>query len=83
MTLLEFMNLLPSKEHQEELAASCKTSLSYLRLVALGHKRASISLAIAVSRLSNYAVTLESLRPDIEWNQWHTDIGAAINKEAA
>ena len=81
MELLEFINQKPPCE-LPDLASACGTSLMYLKQVARGHKKPNVKLSLNIARLSDYKVSLKSLRPDIDWVQWHQDIECDIKKAA-
>lgn len=81
MELLEFINQQPPCE-LPDLASACGTSLMYLKQVARGHKKPNVKLSLNIARLSDYKVSLKSLRPDIDWVQWHQDIECDIKKAA-
>lgn len=48
-------------------AARCGTSIGHLTNVAYGYRSCAESLAIAIERETGGAVTVEELRPDIDW----------------
>lgn len=52
----------------EALAAACKTKVIYLRHVALGHRKASTTLARLIEQHSGGKVTAAELRPDV-WGE--------------
>lgn len=81
MKLLEFINQQPASE-LPALASACGTSLMYLKQVARGHKKPNVELSLNIARLSDYRVSLKSLRPDIDWVQWHQDIECDIKSAA-
>lgn len=54
-------------EGQNDLAARCKTSAGYLKLVAYGHKTIGEGLAVEVERETGGAIRCEDLRPDVDW----------------
>lgn len=81
MELLEFINQQPPSD-LPELASACGTSLMYLKQVARGHKKPNVKLSLNIARLSDYRVSLKSLRPDIDWVQWHQDIESDIKRAA-
>lgn len=54
-------------EGREEFAARCGTSVAYLTQLALGHRLASASMAIAIDRASDGAIPAESIRPGSDW----------------
>lgn len=81
MKLLDFINMHPRSE-RPALAHACGTSLAYLKQVAGGHKKPNVKLSLNIARLSDYRVPLKSLRPDIDWVQWHEDIGCDIKRAA-
>ncbi|WP_205342205.1 YdaS family helix-turn-helix protein [Denitrificimonas caeni] len=81
MKLLEFIKQ-QSSSGLPVFAKECGTSLGYLRQVAWGHKIPNVTLAINIARLTGYEVSLSSLRPDINWVQWHQDIECDIKRAA-
>lgn len=66
MGLNEYFKSLDATSRRE-FAHRCGTSLGYLQLVVYGHRRAGESLAIAIDRESGGTVTVEELRPDVDW----------------
>lgn len=65
-TLQTYLNGLPVAE-QEQFAARCGTTIGYLRKQLSSGGRFGESLAIAIDRESCGAVTVEELRPDVDW----------------
>lgn len=59
-----FLSIPVSK--REAFAARCGTSSAHLRNIAYG-KTCGEALAIAIDRESAGAVTVEELRPDVDW----------------
>jgi DNA-binding transcriptional regulator YdaS (Cro superfamily) len=53
------------RNRSEALASACGTKSIYLRHIALGHRKASPSLARLIEQHSGGKVTAQSLRPDI------------------
>lgn len=52
---------------RDAFASRCGTSVGYLRKAASAGQRIGESLAIAIERESGRAVTVEQLRPDVDW----------------
>lgn len=67
MKLLDLLNS-KSVEDQSKFAAACGTTVGYLRLIAYGNRRCGESLAINIDRESGGAVSIEELRPDVDWS---------------
>lgn len=65
-TLKEFIKTIPIDD-REAFAERCGASLTHLRFVAWGAKRASCELAINIERETNGIVPVESIRPDADW----------------
>lgn len=82
MTIPALLELLNSKtvEEQDKFAAACGTSVGYLRQVAYGNRKCGWSLAINIDRESGGQVSLEALRPDIDWEHVRS---RALRQEAA
>lgn len=66
MDLLSYIKTLDAAE-RETFAAGCSTSIGYLKQVAYGNKLCGESLAINIERESGRRVTVEELRPDVDW----------------
>jgi DNA-binding transcriptional regulator YdaS (Cro superfamily) len=66
MKLLPYLKTL-SPDRRRIFAARCDTSLGHMTNVAYGYKPCAESLAIAIERESAGAVTVEELRPDVDW----------------
>lgn len=66
MTLLEFLNS-KTTEDQAQFARACGTTIGYLRLIAYGKRRCGESLAINIDRESSGQVSLDEMRPDVDW----------------
>ena len=69
MNLKKFISSL-SKDELADFAKRCDTSVAYLKKVAGGFGSANApgeSLAINIERESNGIVTVEELRPDVDW----------------
>lgn len=64
--VLAYLATLPADE-KELFAARCGTTVGYLRKAASVGQRIGESIAIAIERESNRAVTVEQLRPDVDW----------------
>lgn len=67
MTLKEFLQSM-SLRQRDRFAERCGTTGGHLRNVSYGYKQAAESLAINIERESNGAVTVEELRPDVDWS---------------
>lgn len=65
--LRDYLASLPTQQAKEDFARRCGTTLPFLRLVALGHKRGGESLAINLDRESGGAVPCELVRPDVDF----------------
>jgi DNA-binding transcriptional regulator YdaS (Cro superfamily) len=57
-----------SLRQRDRFAERCGTTGGHLRNVSYGYKQAAESLAINIERESNGAVTVEELRPDVDWS---------------
>ena len=64
--LRRFLNDLP-KEEQLRFCDKCGTSLGYLRKALSTGQLLGESLCINIDRESAGRVTVESLRPDVDW----------------
>lgn len=60
-----FRSLPPAQ--REDFSRRCGTTIGYMQLVVGGHRRCRESLAIAIDRESGGVVTVEELRPDVDW----------------
>jgi DNA-binding transcriptional regulator YdaS (Cro superfamily) len=67
MTLKEFLQTM-SLRQRDRFAERCGTTGGHLRNVSYGYKQAAESLAINIERESNGIVTVEELRPDVDWS---------------
>lgn len=67
MTLQDFLNNKTTAE-QAVFAHACGTTVGYLRLIAYKARRCGESLAINIDRESGGLVSLEELRPDVDWD---------------
>lgn len=56
-----------SPTEQQEFAVRCDTTIGYLRKVLSTGQSIGESIAIAIERESERAVTCEELRPDVDW----------------
>lgn len=54
-------------DKRHALAVACESSLGHLQNIAYGYKPCGESLAIAIERETAGAVTVEELRPDVDW----------------
>ena len=52
---------------REAFAARCGTTVGYLRKAASVNQRIGEHIAIALERESKQVVTVEQLRPDVDW----------------
>lgn len=64
--VLTYLATLPPAE-RDAFASRCGTSVGYLRKAVSVGQRIGESLAIAIERESGRAVTVEQLRPDVDW----------------
>lgn len=64
--VLAYLTTLTPAE-REAFAARCGTTVGYLRKAASAKQRIGENIAIALERESNRAVTVERLRPDVDW----------------
>lgn len=55
------------KTQRESLSKKVKTSVAYLWQIAYEQRRCSESMAIEIEKASNRAVSVEDLRPDVDW----------------
>lgn len=82
MTLLEYINSM-TRPQQAEFAARCGTTPGYMRLVAYGKgRRAGESLAISIDRESAGVVSMENLRPDIDWHHLKERLAQEVTGDA-
>lgn len=56
-----------ARKRREAFAARVGTTLAYLVHLAWGFRQASTDLAIKIERASHGLVTLEDMRPDMNW----------------
>lgn len=66
MNLRQYLAPMRSAE-KAAFAVRCGTTIGHLRNVMLGYRAPSESLAIAIERESSRHVTVEELRPDVDW----------------
>lgn len=66
MTLKDFLQSM-SLRHRDRFAERCGTTGGHLRNISYGYKQAAAELAICIERESHGAVTVEELRPDVDW----------------
>lgn len=64
--VLKYINSLSVPE-QAEFAARCGTSVGYLRKACSKKQRLGESLCINLVREIGHGLTLEELRPDVDW----------------
>lgn len=62
---------------RDSLAAALETHPQQITNFAYGYRRPNIQSAIQINRLTDGTVTLETLRPDIDWSQMRDDLNAA------
>lgn len=62
---------------RNKLAAALGTHVQQITNFAYGYRRPNIPSAIQINRLTGGVVTLEELRPDIDWSQMRNDLNAA------
>jgi DNA-binding transcriptional regulator YdaS (Cro superfamily) len=65
-TLRRYLNSLPVAE-QHAFAARCGTTVGYMRKAISVGERFREGLVIAIERESGRKVTVEELRPDVDW----------------
>lgn len=65
-SLRKYLNSLTPAE-QADFAAACGTSVGYLRKAISIGQQLGESLAISIERESERAITVEELRPDVDW----------------
>lgn len=75
MDLRIYLNSL-SIDQQKDFAQRCGTSLGYLRKAISVGQHFDARLAVAVERESVGAVTVEELRPDVDWSVLRCSCGA-------
>ena len=56
-----------TKDERQALAGRVGTSVAYLWQIAYKQRRCNESMAIEIEKASNRAVTVEDLRPDVDW----------------
>jgi DNA-binding transcriptional regulator YdaS (Cro superfamily) len=66
MDLRAYMASIPVKD-RPAFAARCGTTAGHLQNVAYGYKPCGEGLAISIERESKGSVTVEELRPDVDW----------------
>jgi DNA-binding transcriptional regulator YdaS (Cro superfamily) len=66
MTLKEFLQTMTLRQ-RDRFAERVGTTGGHLRNVSYGYKKAAESLAINIERESHGIVTVEELRPDVDW----------------
>lgn len=77
MKLIDYINGLPQPE-REGFASRCKTSIDYLRQVAYGNRKCGESLAILIDKESQGVVSMEELRPDVDWGYVRSKFSACL-----
>lgn len=68
--LLNYLNSLLPVE-RERFAERCKTTEGYLRKAISSQQKISEALCVRIASASCGAVTCESLRPDVNWAEFH------------
>ncbi len=76
--LREYLNSLDPGE-QASYAERCGTSIGYLRKALSVKPQLGESLAIALDRESGGKVSVESIRPDVDWAYLRRGTGAPSN----
>lgn len=66
MKLLDYLHTM-TPEKREGFAMLCGVSMGHLNNVAYGYKTVGAEIAIAIERESAGAVTVEEMRPDMDW----------------
>lgn len=64
--LLDFIND-QAPDNQVDFARRCGTTIGYMRLIAYGKRRCGESLAINIDRETGGTISMQTLRPDVEW----------------
>ena len=64
--LLAYINNLPP-EARDDFAKRAGTTVGYLRKAVSVGSKMGVELCIAIQRESHGAVTVEDLRPDVDW----------------
>jgi DNA-binding transcriptional regulator YdaS (Cro superfamily) len=67
MTLRDYLHAL-TPDQRTGFAMLCGTSAGHLRNVAHRYKLASPELALAIERETRHEVTVEEVRPDLDWS---------------
>jgi len=67
MNLKAFLQSMPLR-NRDLFAERCGTTGGHLRNISYGYKSAAAELAILIERESLGAVTVEELRPDVDWS---------------
>lgn len=80
MTLLEYLNSMPLS-CKKALAVQCKTTLAQLNQVAYGYRKANVFLATDLNIASDKVVTLDSMRPDIDWHDLYKKLKASLESD--
>lgn len=68
MNLKTYLRELGTDEARLEFARRCGTSVAYLRMIAYNAKRCGEALAMTIDQMTEGAVTVEELRPDLSAN---------------
>lgn len=67
MNFRDYWLAIPPGDARTAFATRCRSTVGYFNLIASGHKKAGESLALNIERESGGAVTVETLRPDVDW----------------
>lgn len=76
MTLQEYLKI-HGQVARIKLAQELGTHVQQINNFAYGYRRPNIQAAIKINRLTESAVTLEDLRPDIDWCKMRNDLNTA------
>lgn len=72
-----------AKRAREEFAHRVGTTLAYLVHLGFGFRQASPELAIRIERASHGLVSLEDMRPDLDWSYLASRTPQPLVEEAA
>lgn len=67
MEIRQYLNSLETVE-QHAFASACGTSVNYIRKAACIGQKFDAALAVRMDRHSKRAVTVDELRPDVDWD---------------
>ena len=76
MSLQEYLKI-HGQAARIKLAQELGTHVQQITNFAYGYRRPNIQAALKINRLTGGAVTLEELRPDIDWCQMRDDLNTA------